>query len=926
MPNSINKIDDIFACLKKEFDFITAGDLKNYTNYCKTNILKPEEIELYIANLDDSAKKAIFIHKDPNGNTILHSSISSGNKDVAKYLYTEYKKLFKDITEIEKLTNNNQNNILHQAAYSLSRKIPIDMDDIALEMIEDGFSLKTEGKDNETILDKICRTDTSGKIIYDVKNGTTRKELYLLQAFDKSISKKSVNLDDEKQLKQLIDSLVTKQENKDILNRIYKQSKYYKASKEEIYEAKEGDESLSFNEWLYKEYSVVSIKKHNSNGKSTQMSAIYIIENDEKRSKFIRHLNEINDKTIPASCYPKITYDYSTKQKAVSVKSTKHINSLDKKYEEYQTKFYDKNPRTKENIEDSLKLLDEAIKTYDIISKSSKQDRVKHFVNLISEKAEGDIGFKTLSSFNYVIKMYIAINYDKLSTKERLDLQYLSELIMSSKHKHDIKMDANLISEIRAQGSLSKGSISTDLEKVIESDANHLLHGIKNKRIPALGFDSSKEFTKLSEPANSHQDKGGKFYVINVPRFFPDEKNESDTDQIVINAGGMSGHFTIVKIWKQKQDNGSFKYFRTEYNAGAGLHNHDKELNICDAVYTTEINAIDGKSMAETIKSLIIAERKILFYRMPLHKGHSNGESFCEEGTEEAKLWHEQHDVIKKCKGKEVPEHIFKAPIQLVGNCTAESSLMFGRTNISNPNLIENIVHFAQNIANNTNKTIIDILNHKKSELVELSKSAPSASEIAKKKEENAIKKHEIDIEKGNPEIPVKTEVDKEQETKTESKIKNALEEFLSNSNDTQKQLVLDIVNNLNIQNDLKKEFVKIPEIKSILEDDGSSTVKQLERSRNIGFTIATLSAVAAIAVICVKYGLKKTPMKNMPKLVQFLSNNYAAFLIAFSISGLSSFALGAIHARKITNLRENYSNNKRSDRIIKEVQKLQLS
>ena len=67
-----------------------------------------------------------------------------------------------------------------------------------------------------------------------------------------------------------------------------------------------------------------------------------------------------------------------------------------------------------------------------------------------------------------------------------------------------------------------------------------------------------------------------------IPRFFPDSNNNSETDMILIDSGGMSTHRTITGIEKvgvNKEGNPinppkkphHYDFYQVEFNAGAGM-------------------------------------------------------------------------------------------------------------------------------------------------------------------------------------------------------------------------------------------------------------------------------------------------------------------------------------------------------------------
>ena len=146
----------------------------------------------------------------------------------------------------------------------------------------------------------------------------------------------------------------------------------------------------------------------------------------------------------------------------------------------------------------------------------------------------------------------------------------------------------------------------------------------------------------------------------------------------------------MVRLWKKKETiNGEdyYRFFRTEYNTGAGCHDVAWSNNTCAGTYTTEISSkyfeVDGKpigtlpslvaynqEMEARLSELIQAERHIMLYNAP--STGPNGEP-ASNNPQEIKHWREEREKIRQLSGSYRKQLSSVAILQMSGNCTIKS-------------------------------------------------------------------------------------------------------------------------------------------------------------------------------------------------------------------------------------------------------------
>jgi ankyrin repeat protein len=159
-------------------------------------------------------------------------------------------------------------------------------------------------------------------------------------------------------------------------------------------------------------------------------------------------------------------------------------------------------------------------------------------------------------------------------------------------------------------------------------------------------------------------------------------------NEIVIEAGGMSTHRAIIKIWKVGINaNGyqvqgqevpvSYAYFQTEYNAGAGADwaeyprfNPESGHRTTGIIWKTSTREINP----HMIRNLIIAQRQITRYQEPQQPWMTTRpEGYSEPNSLEACHWQTCKNNIENCLGPRYDLLSKKGIPQVSGNCTLMS-------------------------------------------------------------------------------------------------------------------------------------------------------------------------------------------------------------------------------------------------------------
>lgn len=252
--------------------------------------------------------------------------------------------------------------------------------------------------------------------------------------------------------------------------------------------------------------------------------------------------------------------------------------------------------------------------------------------------------FEAASSYAISLKAFAVINKDNLSYTQYTDLLYASKLL----------------ADYDAQGSLQQ-SLKTDSNFV-----DHIVHRVYETQYLS---DSSQERTVIRDLPSIEQrhlrqliDTNasnllygasgvslGKGQTFTMKRFFPDAYMQSETDTIILQAGGVQGHSTMVELVKVgRLADGSlagphqrpyyYDYYKVDHDLGYGLHEANDRDGTSLGTYVTKLEPYTvnergqfipydvnprldphryQQAMEFTLHQLIITEREALFYRPP---------------------------------------------------------------------------------------------------------------------------------------------------------------------------------------------------------------------------------------------------------------------------------------------------------------------
>ncbi|ARH00812.1 hypothetical protein [Legionella micdadei] len=154
-------------------------------------------------------------------------------------------------------------------------------------------------------------------------------------------------------------------------------------------------------------------------------------------------------------------------------------------------------------------------------------------------------------------------------------------------------------------------------------------------------------------------------------RFLPDDQNRSDTDEIVLEGGAKSNHFSIFRIIKvgiladgqlagPDDTPHHFDYFKIENNLGSKSRGKNEETRTCFGTYITKLVPFFQNTQGEfvgldidpfahprfyqlimekTLRDLISIERLLLFYRAPYPGFGANNGTYSTVKSREAQDW-----------------------------------------------------------------------------------------------------------------------------------------------------------------------------------------------------------------------------------------------------------------------------------------------
>ncbi|MCE2991444.1 MAG: hypothetical protein LW825_00740 [Candidatus Jidaibacter sp.] len=449
--------------------------------------------------------------------------------------------------------------------------------------------------------------------------------------------------------------------------------------------------SKGFVEWL-KGKGVSNILEdftRTTTGLNRNRSAAYVFPSREAAEKFIEGLKSFNNNPEEIVGRQHVT-GY-----AITISSR-----IQQKLKEQYLK---ENPQEKsqEQVEAQLELIALAKNKIMEFNKLSQEDvlrkeagayyRFKAFdkigmmAKLLRNKEE-DGWYEDMANTATEIAMlaYQVSNFNTLSKDEHKKLTAARELMMGKITDNNVEIGGLKHSaEFTASGATMIDSL------VKEYTSDYLNGGYRMQVNPNHRYVTSSLRGHKEEPNTYYQQ-----------RFFPDADGKSETDTVVIHAGGMANHSAMRILKKEKSENavGGYRYYYTKADGGGGLEIvNEKEYY---GIYTTEVQPAYRKGlgnkyieltpeeiakvkenkvlyqryMQDTLQVLLETELTIERYKNP-NLSVDNGES--ERITpSEAAEWRRLDAIIRKARGEMVKNRSHITTIQLTGNCTVYSSML----------------------------------------------------------------------------------------------------------------------------------------------------------------------------------------------------------------------------------------------------------
>jgi hypothetical protein len=414
------------------------------------------------------------------------------------------------------------------------------------------------------------------------------------------------------------------------------------------------------------------------------------------------------------------------KKWAVLVNPYKHAELVEKYGEHLKNSGVP--PRSRAEIQAQITAIRERQRELEKTSKdgSPLANHLDNLHSLASNREKGGwYSGKATSAFQMSLQNFIALNLDRLNAKEAGTLKTVSEYMSSEDNgvRGRIKADSSWWEYTRftVRPPLSE----SQLETAVVTDTLYLLDGVKNRRVI-----SEETPSKAGHQSMVVSDSEWGVAKRDIPRFFPDDAGHSETDELVLDSGGMSTHRTVTKIWKRGvRIDGSavksgeaphhYQYYQTEYNAGAGLgwaeaprYNPETKGNTTGVAWTvstrpitptfrfhTELKAgasveLEGskmtapdpaknlkeynRAMHDTIADIIISQRMVTRWK-PAQPSDVAGDpqSYSESGSDAAKRWTHWHNRLESHLGKRNDSLSKKGVPQTSGNCTVMSLKVF---------------------------------------------------------------------------------------------------------------------------------------------------------------------------------------------------------------------------------------------------------
>ncbi|CEG56127.1 hypothetical protein [Legionella fallonii] len=282
--------------------------------------------------------------------------------------------------------------------------------------------------------------------------------------------------------------------------------------------------------------------------------------------------------------------------------------------------------------------------------------------------------YEASSAYGMSLKIFAEYHKEALSNQQYMTLMHATEILASyDKNNYlqqGLKSDSNFVDYIscRLPGDRSKhdGSLKLISElpnqqlisHLITENAHDLLHG--------------RKYVSL-----------GKNKIFTMRRFLPDSSMRSETNEIILQTGGMINHSSMVRLIKVGMlKNGTqapqgmrpdyFNYFKVETNLGAGCHDAEWRYKSCTGTYITQLQPTINHNgtiihspvspiqnpdeyqhqMEHTLTELIQTERELRFYRQP--QSGPNGEGASPPHSAEAHEWLRLNAKIDELNGRPV--------------------------------------------------------------------------------------------------------------------------------------------------------------------------------------------------------------------------------------------------------------------------------
>lgn len=768
-------IDPENQTLKAIFDKLSNQET-NPTNL--DDILTVKELQQAI---DNNRIEPNSIHYNPKFKTsLLHAAVRAKNQEVIDYLLSleEEKKIDVNITSAS------NNTALHHAAYFGDEILVLKLMDHGANLtiknsnnrtpLADAFSVnpkKTHNKDGQLLGNKIA-----GRIIdrwFEKLSGNPPKSItYENDQIILTVNGTPKNLTIEDLKNRLVADNLIDTEDKTYITPTALLNSYNVNNKPLEIPTTPGPLTkwIPYTDWLEQTYGITKCSERGEKNTNKTTSTLYTFKNITARNRFLQKFAAANEKhkenitklsSNLSKCYRTDHYNQPSSPAILledQIKPTE-ISYNDLLYQEYQQQIAQslynfssaELTRLKEQKEQQQKDLAAALTQIDeydnpLVGKdTSPSSRLDDFQKLSAETYSGAAVYKAVAMYRLSLDAFIAVNEDLLNKQQVSALKKAANTLMGSGTTAvttGLKADANFVEFFTREASnlLEKPNLtlSENLKKILEIDANHLLSGCEQR----LGVTNTITPGHL-DPKKLFTPNPGKYPTRKIPRFFPDATGKSDTDEIILQTGGSKTHSTMVRIWKQPYIDSAtkqtyYRFYRTEYNTGAGCYGYNSSNNTCIGTYTTEISGdyFDkndkpttkklpelteyNKLMHEKILNLIQAERAIMLY------GASgtgpNGEKLAKTEIEKQR-WEEQRKIIRDSAGITIkppyanyrPQYSSKAVIQTSGNCTVKSQRQLLEDVLSrelqDPQQAKNLIqlHFAWAQGHDKNSTVISI-------------------------------------------------------------------------------------------------------------------------------------------------------------------------------------------------------------------------